>query len=116
MRYLRSKGVVMFEDKIEAIIKEEVSKAVSGVVTQRGIEKAVSKAIMAVFEPLARQQELAAQTYISEKDVGKLFPIASSTLKTWRCRKIPGPPYSRIGDRIVYKLSDLHDFFNQHKV
>jgi len=107
----------MFEDKMEAIIKEEVSKAVSGLVmSKKELEKVVSKAITAAFQPLARKQELASQAYISEKDVGELFPIAPSTLKTWRSRKIPGPPYSKIGDRIVYKLSDLHDFFKRHKI
>jgi hypothetical protein len=64
---------------------------------------------------MVRKQETAAREYISEKQVGELFPIAPSTLKTWRCRKIPGPPYSKIGDRIIYKVSDLHDFFNRHK-
>ena len=44
------------------------------------------------------------------------FPIAPATLKSWRSRKLAGPPYYRIGDRIVYKLSELYDFFEQNKV
>jgi len=105
----------MFEDKMEAIIKEEVSKAVSSLMTQEGMEKLVSETISAVFEPIARKHELASQTYIAEKDVPSLFPISASTLRTWRSRKIPGPAHYKIGDRIVYKLSDLRAFFDQHK-
>ena len=110
----------MFEDKMEAIIKEEVSKAVSGLMTQEGMEKLVSETISAVFEPMgriiARTQIAASQTYISEKEVGDIFPISPATLKSWRSRKLPGPPYYRIGDRIVYKLSELYEFFERHKI
>jgi len=112
----RSGKVFMFEDRVEAIIKEEVSKAMSGIVTQEGIEQAVSKAVTSALKSFARKQELAAQAYVSEKEAGELFPIAAATLKSWRMRKIPGPPYSKVGDRIVYKLSDLHEFFDRRKI
>ena len=106
----------MLEDKMAEIIKEEVSKAVCGVVTQEGIEAALSKVITAIFEPIARKQELATQMYIAEKDVGELFPISPATLKTWRSKKLHGLPYSKLGGRIVYKLSDLYDFIERHEI
>lgn len=106
----------MFEDKVQEMIKEEVARVISGLMTEERLKEVVSKAITKAFEPLARKQEIVAQEYITAKQVEELFPISSATLKTWRARKIPGPPYSRVGDRVIYKLSDLYAFFDQHKI
>lgn len=105
----------MFEDKIQEMIKDEVARTVYGLMTKESLEKVVEGAIEKIFEPLARKQEIVMQEYISEKQVAELFPISGATLKTWRSRNIIGPPFCKIGGRIVYKLSDLYDFFNQTK-
>lgn len=110
----------MFADTLESVIKveikEEVHRMVAGILTWEAFEVAFKEVMRDIFKPVARKQELAVLEYISEKQVGEFFPIAASTLKTWRSRNMPGPPYSRVGDRIIYKVSDLRAFFDQHKV
>ncbi|MGC0141403.1 helix-turn-helix transcriptional regulator [Pseudactinotalea sp. Z1732] len=41
--------------------------------------------------------------------------VANATLKTWRCRGF-GPVYAKIGRSVVYRVSDLDDYLEDHLV
>lgn len=41
--------------------------------------------------------------------------FARGTLKNWRVAGV-GPPYVRIGSKIVYMVEDLDDFLRAHRI
>ena len=48
---------------------------------------------------------------IGERDAAVLLSVCSKTLANWRRDKI-GPPYRRIGGRILYSLDALRDYLS----
>ncbi len=52
---------------------------------------------------------LVAPEYLSPRQVSQLTGIAVKTLEAWRgVRK--GPPYYKLGGRVLYKLQDVRDY------
>jgi hypothetical protein len=47
--------------------------------------------------------------------VGDALGITEQTLKVWRSRKV-GPPYYRIGRRILYRPQDVQSFIESRRI
>jgi hypothetical protein len=53
---------------------------------------------------------------LNEEDAAKyLTLINKQTLANWRCNK-KGPAYSKIGGRIIYRLSDLDNYISINRI
>ena len=55
------------------------------------------------------------KTYITEKDVAKITQRALPTLRNDRHLK-QGIPYVKVGRSVRYKLEDVIDFMEAHKI
>lgn len=53
--------------------------------------------------------------YLSAKEVQKLFGLNHNTLRSWRGQG-RGPAYSRDGDLILYKRSDVEAYLKSNRV
>ena len=53
--------------------------------------------------------------YLSARDVQKLFGLNHNTLRGWRGQG-RGPAYSRDGDLILYKRSDVEAYLKSNRV
>jgi len=57
---------------------------------------------------------LISRSWINQQETCKLFKVTTRTLKT--CREKGHLPYSRIGGRIYFRLSDIEKYLNSHVV
>ncbi|MEM4406875.1 MAG: helix-turn-helix domain-containing protein [Candidatus Methanomethylicaceae archaeon] len=55
-----------------------------------------------------------AEKYITEKELSEIISIAPQTLRNWRHQGY-GPPYIKVGRRVLYKLSDVIRFMDENK-
>jgi hypothetical protein len=62
-----------------------------------------------VDAPIAATREY--DRAVNEVEASRILGVSRALLKHWRWRKT-GPKYSRLGRRIVYKVSDLHAFLD----
>lgn len=53
--------------------------------------------------------------YLSPKEVEAMFSISEKTLAQWRWQK-RGPDFVKYGGKVLYKVSDLRDFFENYRV
>jgi hypothetical protein len=60
------------------------------------------------------QQELN-QKYLRDVEVSAMTGIGLSTLRNQRCKNI-GIPYVKFGRSVRYKLQDVIDFLDAHKI
>lgn len=59
--------------------------------------------------------ELRTRAALPTPEAGLYIGIARSTLKKWRTVGV-GPPYVRVGSKILYMVEDLDDFLRAHRV
>jgi len=52
---------------------------------------------------------------ITEKEAATHLGLAVQTLRNWRSRR-KGPPYLKISRAVRYKISDVEEFLEQHKI
>jgi hypothetical protein len=52
---------------------------------------------------------------VDERQAAKFLGIAVQSLRNRRCKRL-GPPYHKIGSRVVYSLWDLDEFLKQHRI
>ena len=52
---------------------------------------------------------------LDERQAAKILGIAVQSLRNRRCRRV-GPPYHKIGSRVVYSLKDLEEFLKQRRI
>ena len=52
--------------------------------------------------------------YGNEHDIAELTGLAVSTLRSWRTRG-GGPPFSKAGGRIIYRLEGVLDWLRQRE-
>ena len=50
---------------------------------------------------------------INDKDTSELLKIGPGTLAVWRSTKRYNLPYVKIGRKVMYRLSDVHNFIDQ---
>lgn len=51
---------------------------------------------------------------LTPDQVEEIYNIPKQTLANWRSLKV-GPPYSKAGRRILYRIKDLEDFLDRHQ-
>jgi hypothetical protein len=49
--------------------------------------------------------------YLSRADTAKVLGVRPLTLDRWRANR-RGPPYTRLGHKVLYKKSSLAEWFN----
>lgn len=49
------------------------------------------------------------EDWVNTHEASKITGFTYGTLRTWRCMK-KGPPYSKVGAAIRYKVQDLRDY------
>ncbi|MFZ5451385.1 MAG: helix-turn-helix domain-containing protein [Thermodesulfobacteriota bacterium] len=54
-------------------------------------------------------------TTLDEKAAAKFLGLAVQSLRNRRSRRL-GPPYVKIGGRVLYLLADLQDFLKKHRI
>jgi hypothetical protein len=55
------------------------------------------------------------ETTLNEKEASKIIGISVGTLRNWRSQR-QGPPYYKVGRRVLYSSSDLRRFLNEHQI
>lgn len=53
--------------------------------------------------------------FINEKQVEEIYGFKVMTLRNMRFRKV-GPPYHKIGRTVKYKVADVENFMENHKI
>jgi hypothetical protein len=53
--------------------------------------------------------------WVDEKEVSKITGIAIQTLRNWRFQRT-GPPYSKVGRAVRYRLDDVTHFMEERRV
>lgn len=51
---------------------------------------------------------------MSEKEAAEYLGLRPNTLSNWRITR-KGPPYYRVGGRIIYRLKELEFWLQRHK-
>jgi len=52
---------------------------------------------------------------LDERGAAEVLGLAVQSLRNRRCKR-QGPPYVKIGGRVVYLLDDLKDFLKKHRI
>jgi len=52
---------------------------------------------------------------LSERPAAQFLDLAVQTLRNYRSQK-KGPPYLKIGSRVVYLIKDLEEFQRAHRI
>ena len=52
---------------------------------------------------------------VDERQAAKYLGLARQSMANRRCKRLP-PPYIKIGARIMYKISDLQEFLDRHRI
>lgn len=52
---------------------------------------------------------------LDERAAAQVLGLAVQSLRNRRCKRL-GPPYVKIGGRVVYLLADLQDFLKKHRI
>jgi len=50
---------------------------------------------------------------LTENAVAQLTGLSKGTLRTWRCRR-KGPPFRKLGGRVVYDAADVTAWIESH--
>ena len=95
-----------FRSEIVALAASQVSPE---------LEDRLVTTIQRLFEPAARAALLNEKEFLTEKEVGELFSISPSTLRTERSRGI-GPGYVKDGKKVLYSRKDLIAYFKDRLV
>ena len=53
--------------------------------------------------------------YADERVIAARYGIPTTTLRTQRSRQF-GPPYRKVGARVLYKLSEVEKWIDSHKI
>jgi len=48
-------------------------------------------------------------TLLTQRDLARRWPISPRTLERWRWLR-QGPPFLKLGGRVVYRLEDIEEF------
>lgn len=79
---------------------------------EKAIANALEKILAPVVEVICEMERIRRKEYLTEKEAALLFSLSSATLKTQRSRG-GGPPYIKIGSRILYNQEILKIFISQ---
>lgn len=52
---------------------------------------------------------------LNDVEAAKFLNISVSCLRNWRCQR-KGPPYVKIGKRVLYRVEDLNSFLAHHRI
>lgn len=52
---------------------------------------------------------------IDEKQASAYLGLAVQSLRNRRCRR-QGPPYHKLGGRVVYRVADLEAYLDAHRI
>lgn len=52
-------------------------------------------------------------THLHQEDLAQRWRVSPRTLERWRYLQI-GPPYLKIGGRVVYRLADIEEYERNH--
>jgi hypothetical protein len=52
---------------------------------------------------------------VDERKAAEILGLARQSLANRRCKRL-GPPYVKIGGRVLYLIDDLKDFLEKHRV
>lgn len=53
-------------------------------------------------------------THYHQEDLARRWRMAGRTLERWRYERI-GPPFLKIGGRVIYRLADIEAFEETHR-
>jgi len=73
------------------------------------VRKELREAAREAFAPAAELEQLRRKLSVTQAQASKLTGIPEGTLKNMRSRR-EGPPFSRIGTKIVYRTKDLEAY------
>lgn len=52
-------------------------------------------------------------THLHQEDLARRWRVSPRTLECWRYER-SGPPFLKVGGRVVYRLSDIEAFERDH--
>ena len=55
-------------------------------------------------------------TLLNDREATAYLNLSGGTLRVWRSQKRYKLPYSKIGSRVMYRLSDLNAFIESRKI
>ncbi len=55
------------------------------------------------------------ESALNEAEAGRFLGLARQSLANLRCRGA-GPPYHKLGSRVVYRISDLEKYLAQRRI
>jgi predicted DNA-binding transcriptional regulator AlpA len=75
---------------------------------RRGSKSTVSKPgdLLATMKTNAAPPIAPSPVYIDEQELSRLTTLSRTTLQTMRSKGV-GPPYAKLGHRVVYRLADV---------
>ncbi|WP_319779984.1 helix-turn-helix domain-containing protein [Maridesulfovibrio sp.] len=73
------------------------------------VRRELREAALEAFAPAAELEELRRKLSVTQEQASKLTGIPEGTLKNMRCRR-EGPPFSKIGSKVVYRTKDLEAY------
>jgi excisionase family DNA binding protein len=60
------------------------------------------------------ETELTIRTWLTGDEICKLLRVSKRTLQNYRDKRVI--PFSQIGRKIYYKVSDIEDYLNNHHI
>lgn len=90
------------EDRINSILKAKIATA-------------MKKAFAKLLVPAAKLEELKRKEYLTEQEVGTLYSIPPSSIRSERSRGF-GPPYIKDGRRVLYPTQELAKYFEMRMI
>jgi hypothetical protein len=91
---------------IEAVIDE---------VLEGRVEQAIRKTVNRLMGPAAKLEELKRKEYLTEAEIGALFSISTSSIRSERSRGL-GPSYIKDGRRILYSKHEVAKYLEERRV
>lgn len=53
------------------------------------------------------------ERYYTQEELAQLWGMSWATLRKWRCEG-KGPPFVKLGSRVVYRETDIHKYAEQN--
>ena len=84
-------------------------------IDKTNINQTIDRAINEKIAPIVELEKLRRMEYLTVEETAKLFFLEKNTLNTQRSRGI-GPPYVKIGSRILYPVEGVREYMRNHLV
>jgi len=79
------------------------------------VEQAIQNSLDRLLGPAIRLEELRRKEFLTESEVGELFSVPPSSIRSERSRGF-GPSYVKDGRRVLYSRQEVAKYFEARKV